>query len=490
MLSKKQNQLNRRAEKQARNIIKLTKKLNIKPEALFRMIGCFGTTGVGKSVLVRHLLKEIIENFDNFKITIYDPKAEFFQEFYDEMRDYVLSLRDNRTNGMGFLKYLHESEEYESDVIDNLVSIIIKIHDGLDEERKGWLMSCRKVLKAIFLYCYENDITSDAELRRMALLPFTELGELFQGVEGAEIATNFLCLDEAKQRTINQGIFSGSINFLVNYNLIGEQLDNGDISFLDFYAREKSGIIWILGEESQEQEILKENVATAIEMCANTVYGIGQKPKSSNFFIVDEFSELNAMPKLQSLLTKGRSYNCSVIILMQSISQLKQNWGDNNAETILSLLNTLIIFKSTGDLNTETLSKIIGDQKISEWTAGSSNGMTMNRVGASSTQAKKFERAVIPHEITKLGMGEVYYRPLSGDWAKINMLYDPDDQPVIRHEAHMYRKKKKTVKKPVERTIEDIPDSPKQTLQKELWSEQEKTPEEVQAMKEKIWGGN
>ncbi|PNV83678.1 MAG: hypothetical protein C0627_03835 [Sulfurimonas sp.] len=379
------------ADYQSQNSIQgyaISKKVKLNQDDLTRMLGVYGSTGTGKSVLLRKLFKQIYGDNHDAKIIFYDTKPEFFTEFYQPNQDLILSLEDKRSVHINLLKLITSTRDLNR-IVASIIPAAIK---GEDE---GWVVMSRSMLSGIFIYCIKQNIKTMQELRSLCILPFNKLLEKLSEIEGTEAALQFLDIDE-KQQTIYQGVFSSKISFIADYPCLDcPPLENGHINFEEFFTSKGRRVLWILGDDNDEKERLKRTVSVVIELASNSVFALGENQARKIFFFIDEFSELKKMDSLQKLIVKGRSFGCSIFLLMQNPFQLQKTYGREDAETILSCLNTNIIFKSNGDKTLEILSNMIGKSKVKEVNSNQSYGLSLMRDGASHNESRKIENAVL-----------------------------------------------------------------------------------------------
>lgn len=441
----------------------ISNKVRLNKNDLTRMIGVFGSIGAGKSVLLRKLFKRIYAENVDAKIIFYDPKPEFFTEFYQPNQDLILSLEDKRSVHINLLKLITSTRDLNR-IVASIIPAAIK---GEDE---GWVVMSRSILSGILIYCIKKNIQTMQELRSLCILPFSRLLEKLSEVEGTEAALQFLDIDE-KQQTIYQGVFSSKISFIADYPCLDCPPDkNGHIDFELFFKSEGRKTLWILGDDNDEKERLKRTVSVVIELAANGVFALGEDQERKVFFFIDEFSELKKMDSLQKLIVKGRSFGCSIFLLMQNPFQLQKTYGREDAETILSCLNTNIIFKSNGDKTLEILSNMIGKGKVKEVNSNQSYGLSLMRDGASHNESRKIENAVLGSEIQKLKRGEIYFGDIEGNWVKTEVAYNPiTDRAVEKFAPHEYCENLITLK-PTEQHKELIEEIQTKPNKGDIWS--------------------
>lgn len=424
-------------DKASEKYFMLTDKIKFYVKDLYRMVGVFGTTGAGKSIFTRRYIINIMKYMSHFKIIIYDPKREFFMEFYNKFTDIIIALDDIRSQHLNLLTIVKGRKRVRERVISSVIL------PATNADNESWVFQAKAILTAIFVYCEIENITKMSELKAVCALPFPKLAKLLNPyvdiAPEIAISMGFIQLDP-KQADINASIFKSRIAFIFTY----PEEDylpstNGDSDFEEFLANGQNGFIWILGDEEVDATILKERVRVTIELSATAIYSLGNNPKSSTFYIVDEFSELGKMDALQRVFTKGRSYKTSAMINMQSASQGKKIYGKEDFDTILGLLNTKLIFKSGGKDNLEELQAMIGKKKIKDINMSQSNGVETLRAGMSSSENKTWEEVVTTKNLADLESGEFYYNDPKNNWAKLRIPYNPDtDEPQKIIEPYMY----------------------------------------------------
>lgn len=441
----------------------ISEKIKLNKNDLTRMVGIYGSTGSGKSILLRKLFRQIYANNSQAKVVFYDPKPEFFTEFYNANLDFIISLEDKRSVHINLLPLIKNTRD-----LNRIVASIIPA--ALKAEDEGWVVMSRSILTGIFVYCLKKEIQSMQELRVICMLPFNKLLYKLLEVEGTEAAIQFLDIDE-KQQTIYQGVFSSKIAFIADYPCLDcPPIENGYINFDAFFRSNGRKTVWILGDDNDEKERLKRTVSVVIELAANAVFSLGENTNRELFFFIDEFSELKKMDALQKLIVKGRSFSCSIFLLMQNPFQLQKTYGKEDAETILSCLNTNIIFKSNGNQTLEILSNMIGKEKVKEVNSNQSYGLSLTRDGASHNESRKTDNVVLGSEIKKLGRGEIYYGDAEGNWSKIQVAYnEKTEAPKEKFPPHEYCAN--LIIAPTEiKTIEPIQEIQTTPIKGDIWS--------------------
>lgn len=118
--------------------------------------------------------------------------------------------------------------------------------------------------------------------------------------------------------------------------------------------------------------------------------------------LMDEFANINEIPGFSEVLATVRKYNMSVVIILQSLSQLKKRY-EKDYESIIDNCDTFIFLGSKGQETTEYVSKMLGNMTITVRNSGESMGK--NRSSSYNYSQTKRE-LMTPHELVMLPTDE------------------------------------------------------------------------------------
>ena len=124
------------------------------------------------------------------------------------------------------------------------------------------------------------------------------------------------------------------------------------------------------------------------------------------YMVLDEFGNLPALPKLNSVITVGRSRKIIMIMAVQDFNQLNQNYGDGVAQTVRSNCNVQIYVGTSDPKTKEEFSQRCGQTSVDVENTSESKGKDNNN--SKTTSKSKASRALItPDELGLLKPGEV-----------------------------------------------------------------------------------
>ncbi len=118
----------------------------------------------------------------------------------------------------------------------------------------------------------------------------------------------------------------------------------GDFSIRQL-VREKGGKIVFLEYDINYAETLSSIYSLFYDLAIKEALSITEK-KGNTFFICDELNLIPYVSKMEELLNFGRAKGCKTLVGLQSVSQLKKNYDEAEAESMLAGFLTAVCFNS------------------------------------------------------------------------------------------------------------------------------------------------
>ena len=173
-------------------------------------------------------------------------------------------------------------------------------------------------------------------------------------------------------------------------------------SLLNWLTDGKGGVIFITNYVNC-RDILRPILSLVIDLLARKLLSLPDNLKNRVFFLLDEFPELQPLSSIERLLTTARSRGGSVWIGIQDISQIRNRYGRDGAQTLLNACSTSMVFRSPDPDTGEYFSRRFGEYEsekyatnfsISPEAIGDRQQMTMHSIRKpliSSTQIQRME---------------------------------------------------------------------------------------------------
>ncbi|WP_447642610.1 MULTISPECIES: type IV secretory system conjugative DNA transfer family protein [Chitinophagaceae] len=124
---------------------------------------------------------------------------------------------------------------------------------------------------------------------------------------------------------------------------------------------------------------------------------VNQKGKIKSSLVFDEYPTIYT--PLDTVIATGRSNLISTTIGIQSIEQVRKNYGKEQADVVMNIVGNIISGQASGDTAkqlSERIGKIMQDRE----------SLSINRNDTSISQSKQLETAVPPSKIAMLSSGE------------------------------------------------------------------------------------
>ena len=311
-----------------------------------------GDTGSGKSTLVRDILYQVEARGET--AIVFDPDREYIREFLNEERgDWVLNPLDERCPYW----------EIESEAATEAAATSIALSLWPDEPNQQPFF--KKHPRAIFAYlisrynrynCTEDPATCES-LARWLSNPRAEITPRLRGTRHA-VSTDANAKDQSQGLWATLGEVATPLGMMPPFE--GESRREWTVRQ---WTKERRGWIFITSTPDT-LDALRPLQSLWLDMLILALQSSDTEPGQSRvWMILDELAALNALPQLQSALTRQRKSDNPIVLGFQGMSQLDALYG-KKAETILSQAYTNIVLRTREPRAAEHLSKLIGSAQL------------------------------------------------------------------------------------------------------------------------------
>lgn len=349
-----------------------------KVESLHTLVS--GSTGTGKSVLIRALTWSGLKRRDRFIMT--DPNGDLLAKFYRE-GDVILNPYDERTKGWTFFNEIRNDYDFERYAL----SLVPR---GQSAEAEEWAGYARLLLRETARKLYLLGKPSMEELFRWTtiaqpddlkeFLAGTAAESLFVGADKALASARFVLSDKLPQHL---------------------KMPKGDFSLRTWLENPNGGNLYITWREDMA-EALKPLVSAWVDVLCTSILSLPEDGERRIWMLLDELDSLEKLASLEAALTKGRKHGLRVIAGIQSVAQLLKTYGQHEAQTLRSCFRNLVVLGgSKADPATcEEMSKSLGEHEVERdkyAKTTSSKSTSTNR-----NEERTRERVVSASEISSL----------------------------------------------------------------------------------------
>ncbi|MDH2051236.1 MULTISPECIES: type IV secretion system DNA-binding domain-containing protein [Achromobacter] len=350
-------------------------------ENLHLLIG--GATGSGKTVLLRGTLLSTLMRGD--RGIIVDPNGTFYSTF-GQPGDVILNPYDERTEGWSFFNEVRADYDWK-----RLAFSIVPL--GTDANAEEWNGYGRLLLRETARKLYELGTPSVEELFRWTTIASDK--DLRTFLAGTLAESLFAGSTEASKALT-------SARFVLSKYLAEHMsMPDGKFSIRD-WMENGSGSLFITWREDMK-EAMKPLVSAWVDVFGSSALSLPESEAVAWWMALDELASLEKLASLQDVLTKGRKHGVRVIAGLQSVSQLTDIYGKEQATTLRASFRSLVVLggSKTDSETAEAMSLALGEHEVArpEYTDSRNPGSARN---TSERLVRSTERVVTPAQVQTL----------------------------------------------------------------------------------------
>jgi hypothetical protein len=379
------------------------------PRLETRHMAMVGTTGSGKTTVLRQLLDRIEVRGE--AALVYDTSGEFIAHYFNPERgDIILNPFDARCAYWSpFAEIAHPAD---ADRIAHQLITETGQHD-----RDVWLETSRILVANMLRALWREEKGSLPDL--LHALQVRTKDDLKAWLGDSSSARTFA--DDADRAT-------GSVLFMLAKaaNLIQflriQDGDEASFSFREFISgldERKGRKPWIFVPRKEDYfEASKPLLACWLECAASALLALSPSTERRVWFLLDELADLPRVDNLARLLPEGRKFGAAVVLTFQAIGQMRHRYGDDLAEAMLGCCNTKLFLQMIDGESRKWASDTIGHCEVEVHTMTGALGDGDDRPRITLGRQRRTRPAVIESDL-RLARHEGY-------------LLFPDGLPVAR----------------------------------------------------------
>ncbi len=343
-----------------------------------------GTTGSGKSTVIKELLDQIRSRGD--RVIFWDEGGHFISEFYDETCDKIMNDLDVR----GLSWHLWDECQDIAD-FENMATALIPMTHVQDP---FWVLGARTIFSEV-AFTMRNDPNRNVQALLKMLLT-ASLDNIKAYLE--DIYASILVSDKIEKTAIS--IKSIMAAYLKCLRYVKDEED--PFSIRRWIQNDSSSGWLFFSSLEKKHEGLKPLITARLDIAINELLSLERNEKRRIWIILDELTSLHKIPTLFKILSKGRKPGACVVIGIQNYAQLAEVYGNNGAKIISSLLNTRFMFRQPDPDMAAWSARNLGETIIEEVREGISYGANTMRDGVSMNRHETKKAVVSPSEIMTL----------------------------------------------------------------------------------------
>lgn len=355
--------------------LKISKNLQLKEKMDFEGACIIAPTGAGKTT--GYFYTNLLSNKIKGSIVVIDPKGELYRDTADYQKRVCgrkvirfSPLEPSLSERYNLLEQCNDTTEVCQLASTLLLNgaLSVELMSGKKTGGVEWIQMAEPLLAAALLYVKDlvkpYDTIENAFELVIRLKP-KELKVLLGNCKNKDVKTQFRIFQCAggSERTIG----SIKVTLATNMKLFTDRNINRVGSYSTFNAkqfREKPTILYLTFPE-RKSIYLAPFVAPFFTQFIDKLLDNYTRDSLPVHFMMDEFANIGMINNMSVHAATVRSRKISLSICLQSITQLQQVYGKDNAQAILNNLKTKMILPSLNDLDTlNYISNLIGNTEI------------------------------------------------------------------------------------------------------------------------------
>ena len=380
-----------------------------------------GSPGTGKTTQIKNNLNVIRSR--NQRAIILDANGDLMSRLYKK-GDVILSADDDRSVSWSILSELKSSSDCPS-----IASSVIP--DGIGES-KPWHQYAQVICSSVLEKLLElKDSTNYDFYKTLALDDQKKLAKLVAGTEAMRL------FSDGNERMLGS-VLSIVSSYLRPYRVVDHDAGFDAWNITDWIMNESNNSwLWITYKTDNEKST-RSLRRTWVDIVMRITCSLPPNHVRRNWLVLDELRSADYLPGLPEAAARGRKHGLSMILGFQSVSQLREIYGSDITETVLSCAGNKAILRTEDPDTAEYLSRMIGDQEIErEQKSHTYQNISIldnkagNRPNHTNQKVREIKRAVLSSEIMR-------YKDLTGiakisgyGWAPIKINILEDNESVI-----------------------------------------------------------
>jgi type IV secretory pathway TraG/TraD family ATPase VirD4 len=365
-----------------------------------------GATGSGKTQLIRAEIETIRARGE--RAIVADVGGDLMA-CYARKGDAILNPLDRRS--VIWSPFAEMEGDWDA---DRLAASIIPAAEGESGQWNGYAQS---IVSAVLRRLYQREqATNERLVYLLTAAPQQELAALVAGLPAARL------FEPAAERMLSNvlGIVGAHMGA---YSYLSPGATANDYSIRRWVSNEDDKSWLWLPYRDDQVDTLRPLLAAWVGIAASAAMSLRPSRTRRLWLVADEVASLGRVGSLIDVLTKGRKYGLCALLGLQSISQLRDAYGREGAQTLLSCLSTVCVLRTPDPETSDYLSQFLGEEETTRAET------TRGEKGESVSERRSINRLVLASEIQKLPEREGFLS-LAGDYpvarVKIPIVHAPE----------------------------------------------------------------
>ena len=358
-----------------------------------------GTTGTGKSVCIQELLDQV--RAKKQKAVVFDIDGALVANYYRPEKDILLNALDERCPSWNIWQECRDKADFET-IAHSLMPLHLWGNDPF------WVNAAHTIFTEL---AEKLALENNTNVYLLDALFTEKLNSLSRLVEDSPAAS----LVSDKNEKMALSIKATLSTYCKSLLYLRDDSQDALFSIRRWIEGETQDSWLFIATDAQKIDALKPLLSVWLDIAAKSILSLPPYSKRRLWFFADELPKLHRLPSLMNLLERGRKYGACFVGSVQDVHQVHSVYGRNDAETLTSLFNTKLFFRSSEPQSIAWMSKVIGSLEFIEKKEGFSYGANDMRDGVSIHQERRREPIVKEGEFSELPDLHAFLK-LPGAW--------------------------------------------------------------------------
>ena len=351
-----------------------------------------GTTGAGKTTQLRSLVSQMRERGDS--AVIFDLTGAYVEAFHDPARDTILNPLDGRCPAWT----IFDDCSTESEFIAAAAALVPS--DGSSADT-FWPLAARMLFVEMCIALHREGLRTNLALAtNLMTCPLeTVHAKVRDTIAGPVTDPEVAKMAESVRATFNNN----------GRALLALPDEGAHYSIANWIRTEnKPGSILFITSRHADLELTRTLVTLWMNIAIHTLMTLPSTDRLRTLFIFDEMGALHRLPAISEGMQTARSRGGAFILGLHSFARLKEVYGHEGAENLISLARSKLILTTSDYDSAESCAKAIGNREVRQMDEAYSYGYNSLRDASTLTPQTKIELLVLPDDIQRLPSLEGY----------------------------------------------------------------------------------
>jgi type IV conjugative transfer system coupling protein TraD len=345
-----------------------------------------GAIGTGKSVAISEALEAI--RHSRAKAVVFDPTGEYIQRFYRHGQDVILNPFDQRSPPWKPWNEIRQPYDY-ANVSESFIPL-------MNRREPFWEEGGQAVLEDLMSRLGKQNLATNRKLvEAINVLKLDEIQAIVQGLPAAV----YMDPDAAKTAL---GIRMNVVRAAKALRYLGDDRPEDQFSIRTWVTSPEQDS-WLFLSTREDMLITMRPLITAwLDTALRSVMTLPPDRNRLIWNVIDELASLNKISSLKEVATRARKYGLASVLGYQNIAQVREIYGDNDAQTIVSSCQNMLTLRVPDFQTAEYIAINLGSQEIHERDENISYGADSTRDGVTITTRREDRQLVLPSQVQGL----------------------------------------------------------------------------------------